>query len=89
MCVGGGNFSLYALGMILSVRRRFAVAAGEVVSDCKSLLSSQFFGCLPIALRCGKYLHRQVRGSCRVVAVVVVVGVVVVVVVVEVESRKT
>ena len=44
-CVCGGKFSLYALGMILSVRRRFAVAAGEVVSDCKSLLSSQFFGC--------------------------------------------
>ena len=44
-CVCGGKFSLCALGMILSVRRRFAVAAGEVVSDCKSLLSSQFFGC--------------------------------------------
>ena len=35
---------------------------------------------LPIAVRCGKYLHRQVRGSCRVVAVVVVAVVVVVVV---------
>ena len=47
MCVWGEILSLYGLGKILSVRRRFAVAAGEVVDECKSLLSSQFFGCLP------------------------------------------
>jgi len=45
VCVCRGEFSLCGLGKILSVRLHFAVAAGEVVSDCKSLLSSQFFGC--------------------------------------------
>ena len=81
MC--GGKFSLYALGMILSVRRRFAVAAGEksyLTANLCCLLNSSL--ALPIAFRCDKYLYRQVCGSCRVVVVVVVVVAVVVVVVV-------
>ena len=68
-------------GEILSVRRRFAVAP---LLPEKSYLTANlcYLLDLPIAVHCGKYLHREIRGSCCVVVVVVVV------VVVEVESRN-
>ena len=74
LCVVWGRFSLSGFISPLLPEKSYLTANLCYLLD--SLVA------LPIAVRCGKYLHRQVRGSCRVVVVIVFVVVVVVIVVV-------
>ena len=86
MCVCGEILSVYFGDDSLCQASFRRCCRRSCISNFCYLLNSSVALPIAIASRCGKYLHRQVRGSCRVVVVIVVIVVVVVVVVVEVES---